>query len=70
MTERVTCEGCKFWERLRETEPDIWIGECRVRSPYRTKTTNAKDCTGTWINTMFDDWCGEGRAKGQDKDNV
>ena len=57
-----SCEKCRYWRFLRETEPDV--GECRRHAPFVKTPENVS--TGLryaeWPATMFDDWCGEYQA--------
>lgn len=60
---RIHCEDCRFWERMQKVESEVWSGQCRRHAPQGSRIS-PHGVRAIWISTMFDDWCGEGEARG------
>ena len=52
MSEKETCESCKFWET--NDNPDHYLGSCKVSAPAAGVKQQSR-----WATTQKDEWCGE-----------
>ena len=56
MSDRPTCETCRWWDDLSWWEE--YHGYCRVLPPSCVKN-HADEDLGPWPVTRASDWCGE-----------
>lgn len=57
MSERATCETCRWWQDCR---PNLHIdGMCRRHAPQPSNGNMGQYNSGLWPATMPNDWCGE-----------
>lgn len=67
MTERATCETCRWWGAERAHDHNQPYGTCRVRSPQGSMRyalvlggdNPIQIARAQWLWSAFDDWCGE-----------
>ena len=72
MSDRGSCENCKFWQQTGVTDSGF-VGECRRNSPLPDVSAAAADANmrfAVWPTTGNEQWCGDFTTRPLSDDKV